>query len=474
MMTVAEHVLRRARQTPDRPAVLGTAELSYGELAARAVRLASTLRAQTPPGSVIASEAATGHAGAVALLAAGAARRVLLPVDLAYPAAYREAVMRDARVAGILREDGYGELSHTVFDPGHPLGPRAGLERIAYVIYTSGSTGKPKGVVISHAALLGRLSALSSTPGLSAGESMLAMSALSFDVSIVEVLLPLYVGGLMVSAPVEARRDPDALGELLKARRPDVLQATPSYWRLAVGSGWQGIPQARLWSVGEALTGSLAGELLPRCRQLWNLYGPTEATIYVTSYLVRAAGCVHLGDPLPGTGLFLAGGEDVGEIVLFGAGLAEGYLDREDLTAERFPTLHTPGGQRRCYRTGDRARRHPDGELEFLGRMDDQVKVHGYRVELGHVESVFEAHPEVREVAALLLGAEDHEPAQLVAAVVAVNAAVSARRLREWAAPRLPRAMIPERFFLMERPLPRTSAGKVDRVALRRQYARSA
>ncbi len=465
MITLAEHILRRAARTPEAPAVEGAVRWSYGELAERVRRLAEELRELTPEGSLVASEAVSAHAGAVALLAAGSVRRALLPVETTYPEEYREGVLRDARVAAVLRESPDGEL--TVAVHGLP-GARLGMQGIAYTLYTSGSTGRPKGVVVSHEALLARMTALPLAPGLAPGESMLALSALSFDVSVTELLLPLYVGGRIVSAPPGARRDQELFQDFVEDCRPDVLQATPSYWRLALACGWKGAPDARLWTVGEALTESLAADLLPRCAELWNAYGPTETTIYATAALVRSADEIRLGDPLPGTGLLLA--EPEGEIVLYGTGLAEGYLDRDELTAERFPVLDTPDGPRRCYRTGDRGRLHPDGGLEFLGRLDDQVKVHGNRVELGHVESVFESCEGVREAVALLLESTEPEQPRL-GVVVVVEPDVTRRRLREHALRLLPRPMIPEQIIVTHEPLPRTPAGKADRVALRGRYA---
>ncbi|MBR7832549.1 AMP-binding protein [Actinospica durhamensis] len=504
MITIAEEILRRADGYLDAPAVEGSAQLTYRELIARGEALAAVLRRETPPGALVASEAATSHCGLTAVLAAGLARRALLPLDLGYPPAYREGVIREARAALVLREDASGELVAEVPQVLEGVEPRVGLADTAYVMYTSGSTGKPKGVVISQEALHGRIASLASTPGLARHESMLGMSALSFDVSLAELLVPPFVGARLVSAPAEARRDPNLFEEVLDRYHPDVLQATPSYWRLALAMGWEGAPQCRIWSVGEAMNTTLAAELVPLCRELWNLYGPTEATIYATIAHVRSPERIVLGDSLPGTAVCLAGhgagpsrtaysdapadpdgaadpegtadadgadpkAEPQGEILIYGAGLADGYLDREELTRERFTVMDTPHGPRRCYRTGDLGRLASDGELEFLGRLDDQLKFRGYRVELGHIEAVFEDHPSVRAAAALALAPEDPARTQL-AVMVAAEEAATVRDLRRWAMERLPRAMVPERIAVVPA-LPRTPAGKADRVSIRATFA---
>lgn len=490
MITLAEEILLRAAELRDAPAVAGSATLTYDDLAARVAELAAILRRETPGGALVASAVAHAHAGLVAVLAAGIARRALLPLDLGYPQAYRESIVADARPALLLTETPSGEVVAAPARLPDNAGPRVDLDDVAYVMYTSGSTGRPKGVVVSQESLLTRIAAFARTPGLAPHESMLAASALSFDVSLVELLVPPFVGARMISAPAGARRDPSLFDETVERYGPEVVQATPSYFRLALAMGWKGAPASRIWSVGEPLTGALAAELLPRCGELWNLYGPTEATIYASVARVRTADRIVLGTSVPGTALCLAGhrrgtrgtasttgtpprraapAEPVeGEILIYGTGLADGYLDRPEMTAERFAVMDTPHGPRTCYRTGDLGRLAGDGEIEFLGRLDDQVKIRGHRVELGHVEAVFESHPGVRAAVALVLAPEDPARAQL-AVMAAVEESTTVRDLRRWAVDRLPAAMVPERMTLVAA-LPRTPAGKADRVAVRATF----
>jgi amino acid adenylation domain-containing protein len=452
-------------------------ELHYGELADRVTRLAESLCELTATGTLVAVESADRLSGLLALLAGGLARRAVLPVDLTYPKERRDAVLRDARPALVLREAEGGSLVADESPSEFGQKPREDLNDVAYVMYTSGSTGTPKGVVVSHQALADRIAGLARTPGLAAGESILALTVLSFDPSFAELLVPLQVGGTVIAVGPEVRTDPELFIELVDTLRPDVVQATPSFLRLVLRAGWDGLPHGRIWSGGEELTSPLASRLLPRSKELWNVYGPTETTIWATAQLIVEHDAVCLGDPLPGTGIHLdpnvsavnasadSDGGIEGEILIYGTGLARGYLDRDELTADRFVEFPLPHGTQRCYRTGDLGRRRADGSLQYLGRIDGQVKIRGHRVELGDIEAAFESNAAVGEAVAVFLPDDDELalPAEVVVSVVlASSEQSSARELRGWAAERLPRQLLPTHIHIRDE-LPRTPTGKADR-----------
>jgi amino acid adenylation domain-containing protein len=474
-------VASQAQRTPLAIAIRADRDYAYQELVERASALARRIEAGTAPGGIVALEAMTPIAGAIAMLAAAKSRCPVLPINPESPPIHRATVLADASPALLLRElDAY---RFAVEPAAHnsrgdtPGSVRHDMKRVAYVIYTSGSTGRPKGVVVSHESLLTRLAGLARVPGFGPEDSILAMSALSFDISLAEMFLPLTLGGSFVAPPAGARLDPEIFAQAVNAYGPQVIQATPSFWRLALAWGWRGSARrggigSRLWCGGEILTSRLARSLLPLCAELWNVYGPTETTLWASAAQVRNADCIDLGRPLQGGSLFLAGeggglihepGQP-GEILIYGDGLALGYLNRPELTTERFRVCATPVGPRRCYRTGDRAQYRDDGTLQFLGRADDQVKLRGHRIELAELEAVAEEHPAVREAVAVLRHAGDPESAHIAVFVVA-DGAVTSRQIRGWMADRLPTGMRPGRVSVQPT-LPRTTTGKVDRVCL--------
>lgn len=455
----------QAERAPGRLALQGTRSYSYRELTQCAGALADSLAERATPGTLVAVDAEGPASALLAFLAADRAGCAVLPLSRQSPEAHRMRILEDARPGLVLRAEDEGAFSVTGTEfPRNGERERSDMTGAAYVMYTSGSTGAPKGVIVSRAALIARLSGLARVPGLAPGESMLAMTAPSFDISLAEMLLPLTVGGQVIAAPDEARFDPQVFGEFVEAHAPDVVQATPSFWRLVTVSGWKGLPDGRIWCGGETLTPALAERLLPSCARLWNLYGPTEATIWATAAQVDSADSVTVGAPLPGSHVCLDGdlpGE--GEILLYGQGLACGYLGKEELTARKFPLHDTPHGRRQVYRTGDRGRWQADGSLQFLGRDDFQVKLRGHRVELGEIECILEEHPEVVEGAAVLCDGDRPDRAFITAFVVAEG--TTAEALTEWVRLRLPASHCPARIVLLPN-LPRTTAGKVDRAAL--------
>ena len=271
------------------------------------------------------------------------------------------------------------------------LDSKISSENLAYIIYTSGSTGKPKGVQIAHKSVVNLLQAIATCPGLGADDTMLAVTTISFDVSVPEIYGLLTVGGRVVLASREVAKDPEQLMELL-ASYATVMSATPATWRMLLDAGWQGSQNLKIISTGERVSRELADKLLDKCDSLWNLYGPTEITVWATIYEVKPGeAAVAIGRPIANTQTYILDPDhkqapigEPGELHIGGAGLAKGYLNRPELTAEKFiPNPFSAEPNSRLYKTGDKARYLDDGNIEYLGRIDHQVKIRGYRIELG-------------------------------------------------------------------------------------------
>ncbi|MEV8477588.1 AMP-binding protein [Streptomyces sp. NPDC051173] len=464
MTTVWDLVSEQARRTPDAQAAVGERVHTYRDLVRSVDVLAAALRETVPAGSWLAVETASPVSGAVALLTGARVGCALVPLNLDSPAAHRAFVLEDARPVAVLRsaEEGVFTVEHLDREGAEDPGDRVPGDA-AYVMYTSGSSGRPKGVVVPPSALASCLRALAEVPGLRAGETMLAMTALSFDISLAEMLVPLIVGARFVVVPGEVRADPELFDAFIRLHRPDVVQATPSFWRrLLAGGGSVAAHRFRVWCGGEPLTAPLAESLLGRSTELWNLYGPTEATIWATAARIESPDALSLGQPLRGMSWYL----DQGEIVLYGDHLATGYHGRADLTAACFSVRDTPEGPRHTYRTGDRARPAPDGSFQYLGRADGQIKLRGHRIELGEVESVLEEHAEITEAVALVRDPDRAERA-LIAAYVVSASDLTAPEVSAWTRTRLPAAYCPGQVHVV-RSLPRNASGKVDRNALAR------
>ncbi|ASW54321.1 AMP-binding protein [Plantactinospora sp. KBS50] len=465
MRDLSAHLARQLAADGAAPAAVGETTLSYTELADRVGAVVDAVKPFVVAGDVVALDIRTPVLGLVAALAADRLGVAFLPLDTAAPRTRQQWVLDSSAARVVLRETGPLRLEPYPLTPGRPSWP---LTDPGYVIYTSGTTGRPKGVHVPKRAHVERLEGLRELPGLRSGGSFLALSPLSFDMSMVEVFLPLVVGGPVVTVDLAARRNAEVFDRAVRDHRPDVVQATPSFWRLMLASGWSGSAELAVWCGGEAMTPELATVLHGRCGALWNLYGPTETTVWASAWQVEPGRPISLGTELPGTtmdlvdtaGEVVAGVGAEGEIRIGGAGIADGYLGGTPADDARFD--HTPPG--RSYRTGDRARRGDDGTLTFVGRLDTQVKVRGHRVELGEVESTLEAHPAVAEAIVVLVAGDDPEAAHLHAAVVA-RTAVTVRELRRWLAERLTAAMIPQKIEVATA-LPRTSAGKLDRVTI--------
>ncbi|NEO98541.1 MAG: amino acid adenylation domain-containing protein [Symploca sp. SIO2E9] len=346
-------------------------------------------------------------------------------------------------------------------------------DNLAYVIYTSGSTGKPKGVQIPHHAVVNFLKSMATDPGLTASDTLLAVTSISFDIAALELYLPLITGARLELASREVATDAKLLAKQLNASGATVMQATPATWRMLLAAAWQGNQNLKILCGGEALPRDLAEELLNKGAALYNLYGPTETTIWSTAYKVEATqlsrAIVPIGRPIANTRIYLLDSFSQpvpvgisGELHVGGAGLARGYLNRPELTAEKF--IINASGER-LYKSGDLARYLPDGSIEYIERLDHQVKLRGFRIELEEVEAALLQHPATSEVV-VIVREDNPGDKRIVAYLVYKQKQVpTINQLQNFLKKKLANYMMPSVLVVLES-LPLTANGKVDRRAL--------
>ncbi|MEM9156090.1 MAG: amino acid adenylation domain-containing protein, partial [Cyanobacteria bacterium P01_F01_bin.33] len=368
--------------------------------------------------------------GMLAILKAGGA---YVPLDPTYPAERLDYMLRDSGAAIVVTQFHLlenlpvgdarvvlldKEAEAIASDRDVTLSATVHPQQLAYQIYTSGSTGKPKGVQISHAAVVNFLAAMQRELQLTSSDILLSVTTLSFDIAALELFLPLTLGAQVAIASRDVAADGMLLGQFVTSSQATVMQATPATWQLLLDAGWDGDEGLKVLCGGEALPLPLAHSLSGSCRELWNVYGPTEATIWTAFERIEPnADAVTLGQALGNTQLYvldlsgqLAPLGVPGELHVGGTGLARGYFNRPDLTADRFcpdPFSSQPGA--RLYKTGDLVRYRRDGSLEFLGRIDNQIKLRGFRIELGEIESCLLTAPDVRSTVAVVREDRDGE-----------------------------------------------------------------
>ncbi|MDQ7733303.1 amino acid adenylation domain-containing protein [Halomonas sp. SpR1] len=485
-------VEQQAAATPEATAlVFEEQSLSYVELNTRANRLAHYLiglgvRSETRVGIAV-KRSVEMVVGLLGILKAGGA---YVPLDPDYPAERLTYMIEDSGIELLLTQQHIRgllpvtenlsviELDQLDVEHHASTNPEVALhgEHLAYVIYTSGSTGRPKGAANRHHALTNRLQWMQDAYGLTTGDAVLQKTPFSFDVSVWEFFWPLMQGARLVMAPPSAHREPAQLVELIRTHGITTLHFVPSMLQafLAHGEVETCTSLTRLVCSGEALPADLQNQVFARLPHtgLYNLYGPTEAAIDVTHWTCQDDGRnqVAIGQPIAGIRTYVLDGDlnlappgVAGELYLGGIGLARGYLHRPDLTAERFiADPFVP--DERLYRTGDLVRWREDGQLEYLGRLDHQVKIRGLRIELGEIEAELLSQSEVRE--AVVVAQEGPGGSRLVAYVVPqADSELDTSSLREVLGQRLPDYMVPGVVVTLEA-LPLSANGKVDRKAL--------
>ena len=482
---VEEQVVLR----PDKVAVSFNQEnISFNDLDIKANKLAHYLISSgVKKGDLVGLCVARSIEMIVCILAVQKAGAAYLPLDPEYPNERIKFILNDAKIILLLTESQFdfhlSKCSETLIlidkeanaigacDDKTPEIKVNGLD-VAYVIYTSGSTGRPKGVRVPHSSVVNFLLSMKNKPGLTQDDRLLAVTTLAFDIAVLELFLPLITGARVVLADRESVLDGEALLKTIEKANITIMQATPATWRLMLAAGWEKplepVSKLKILCGGEAMPEDLVEPLLARSESLWNMYGPTETTVWSTLFQIEGSSKrILIGKPIANTKIHVLDHnkeEQIigvsGELYISGAGVTLGYLNREELTAERY--IEHPLG--RLYRTGDLVRHQPDGNLEYVNRLDNQVKVRGFRIELGEVEFFLSSHSSIYQ-SVVVIREDQPGDSRLVAYYVSKDDELSVTQLRKYLRSHLPNYMIPQHFVTMKE-LPVTANKKIDRKAL--------
>ncbi|MDJ0392578.1 amino acid adenylation domain-containing protein [Rhodococcus sp. G-MC3] len=484
-LSVVERFCEQVRAHPTRPAIsFGDNEIDYGNAGRMVDGLARGLTAAgVRAGSVVGVAVGRDHHLPVSLLAVLRCGAAYLPLDVDYPRERLQYMIDDASpVCVLVTSDTVDAASwmDTPFvradradRPGDAALPsiRDVGDDLAYVIHTSGTTGKPKGVMVTTANLAAFAAAVTEQGWVLPADRIVAVTTVSFDIAVLELLCPLTVGASVVIAPRASVVDPNALSSLVTDSGATLVQATPSLWRLlAAVDPARGFGALRALVGGEALPTELADQLTAQCSEVWNVYGPTEVTVWATADKLAAGAPVTIGAPWSDVGVRILDHllrevpeGAAGELYLGGAQVARGYLNRPGHTATRF-VADPDHRAERLYRTGDLVRRRR-GRIEYLRRTDDQVKVRGFRLELGEVDTVLRSLPGVLDAAAKVAEIADGTARLFGYVVLEEGTAVDSVRMRRALAESVPDQFVPQSITAVDR-LPRTLNGKLDRAAL--------
>jgi amino acid adenylation domain-containing protein len=492
--TLIDLLAETVRQYPDKVAVrYNNQTLTYEELENSSNQFARVLTEnKIQRGDLIGLAVDRSSEMLIALLAIMKTGAAYIPIDPEFPQKRIEFMLNDsatkilvtskkykgrfhAKAKEILIEEAWDKMStYSVASMHREI---SGVD-LAYVLYTSGSTGNPKGVQIEHHNLFNFLLSMQKAPGMNSGDCLLAITTISFDIAGLELYLPLISGAELVIADAETAKDGRRLLDLIESDGITVMQATPSTWRMMLDAGWQKRVDLKILCGGEGLPKDIADKLLVRCGSLWNMYGPTETTIWSTVKQIRKDDeIISIGRPIDNTEVYILDEylnplpeSVVGEIFIAGAGVARGYLHRDELTREKFcDNLFEKNSSEKMYRTGDLGRFLEGGEIQCLGRIDHQVKIRGYRIELGEIEQGLLKQKGIKE--AVVIALNERLVAYIVPSSIEKIAADLHFQSEEFAKWKqglresMPDYMVPGDLVLLEK-LPLTPNGKIDRNAL--------
>ncbi|HEU0124727.1 MAG TPA: amino acid adenylation domain-containing protein, partial [Flavobacterium sp.] len=423
-------------------------------------------------------------ASLLAILQCGAA---YLPLDPKFPSERLEFMLEDSEATFLLTTKSLSaslpKSSVTIYIedvlssldqyPNSPLSLEVSNTSVAYMMYTSGSTGKPKGVTVTHKNLVNFLYSMAIEPGIDPEDKLLSITTISFDIAGLELFLPLITGASVVFADYETTRDGQLLLKLLQEKEITILQATPTTWQMLLDSGWEKPLVLKALCGGEAMPLNLARQLTSKCESLWNMYGPTETTIWSAVKEIKSDDeLITIGLPIANTQIYLLDEKcqtvesgTIGEIVIGGDGVAEGYWKRPDLTAEKFiADSFSKNPNATLYRTGDLGKLLPNGELQCLGRIDHQVKIRGHRIELGEIEATLNTLSGIKQSAVIVsrhLGNED----KLVAYLKSDDQLQDEKQIHDSLSKVLPEILLPSKYIWVDE-FPITPNGKIDKKNL--------
>ncbi|SHH04644.1 non-ribosomal peptide synthetase [Flavobacterium defluvii] len=485
---LTELLQKQAEITPNKTALeFYDSKTTYSQLYQKVNQLANYLKAQgVQSGDFIAVSVSRSPELLYTLLAIMQCGAAYLPLDPEYPKERLEFMLTDSGAKALITskmlfaslptwpqtffiEDAMDSLNHY---SSSPISVAVSPDNNAYILYTSGSTGNPKGVPITHKNLVNFLYSMALEPGLDENDRLLSITTISFDIAGLELYLPLIKGATLILADHETTRDGRLLLDLVKKENINFLQATPTTWSMLLDSGWtQKLPLKALCG-GEAMPADLAKELLQKCDTLWNVYGPTETTIWSSVKQIKTEDkLITIGKPIGNTQIYIIDNQGqlvapgkIGEIAIGGDGVAKGYWNRPELTFEKFiENKFSSNKNNLLYRTGDLGKLLPNNEIECLGRLDQQVKIRGHRIEPGEVEQALLLLDGIKY--AVVLADENFLIAHIVPDSDLENAESQIPLWREALTSKLPAQLIPHDFNLLEK-IPTTLNGKIDRKAL--------
>ena len=485
-LAVHELLEQRVLELADKTAIaFNGEELTYAVLNRKANQLANYLvSVGVGPGDFVGLCVSRSTEMLVALLAILKSGAAYLPLDPSYPKDRLALMLDDSGSQFLIANDPKQHVgfSGTFIDLKKSIKEtenlssalpdvKIELDSPAYLLYTSGSTGKPKGVPVSHRSLVNLLISIGQKPGLDQNDRLLAITTISFDIANVELLLPLVKGATIVMADEETVLDSRILLQKLKDENITILQATPTTWQMLLDAQWEEPLGIKAFCGGEALSQQLALRLLDRCDELWNMYGPTETCIYsIIKRIQREDNGIAIGKPIANTQIYLLDEKNnpvqkgtKGEIAIAGQGVATGYLNRPELTSEKFISIKIDNKLKRLYKTGDLGILTTNGEIQCFGRIDNQVKIRGRRIELGEIEQAILEFEEIKS--AVVLAENGILKAYLISSQKRLVPNEMIASLRQALNKVMPKFMVPQEFHFLES-FPTTPSGKIDRKTI--------